>query len=233
MLYSANVMDVAKPIEKKGAKKKSKKQEEVTPEPVVEVKEEEVKKEKKPLTEKQLAALENRKRKREEAKAEKEAAKKAEEEAIAAKEAEIKAKEEEILQKKAAMKEKRRLAKEQRFKELTEKAQQEVSPPASGASSDGLSEALDTEIKKIARKPKKARDESEPPAWFQKYVAGVKQEEAKQGQQRIPKRQVEEQARTVAQEQWRDGLTRDRVQNEVDSHMSRMYGMIFNNRRFK
>ena len=73
----------------------------------------------------------------------------------------------------------------------------------------------------------------EPPAWFQKYVAGVKSEEAKQSSVKVPKKEVLQEAKQTAQEQWNNGLTRDRIQNEVDSHMSRMYGMIFNNRRFK
>jgi len=217
-LYAANVMDVAQPIEKKG--KKVKKEEVLPVAEEVPV----VKKEKKEPTEKQLAALakaqETRKRKREEA----EAVKKAEEEAIKAKEDEIRAKEEEIERKKEAMKEKRRLAR------LAKK--QEVSPPPTTASSETVEEP-EEEVKKVAKPKQQQRDELEPPAWFQKYIAGVKQEEAKQSQGKIPKKQIAEEARTVAHEQWQDGLTRDRVQNEVDSHMNRMYGMIFNNRRFK
>jgi len=213
-LYAANVMDIAKPIEKKG--KKAKKLEAIAeeapappPTPVLAKKE---------LTEKQLAALEKRKRKREEAVA----AKTAEEEAIRAKEEEIRAKEEELARKKEEAKEKRRLAREARKTEV----KQEVSPPTSAAS-----EASD-EIPVKAKKSRKNPD-MEPPAWFQKYVAGVKSEEAKQSASKVPKKEVLEVARQTAQQQWNDGLTRDRIQNEVDSHMSRMYGMIFNNRRFK
>lgn len=214
-LYAANVMDVAKPIEKK--QKRAKKAVEPVPaEPVVE---EEVREPLKELTPKQVAAAERRKRKRDEL----EAAKQAEEEAIRAKQAEIEAKEEELARKKEEAKERRRLARE------AKKAVAQEATPAS-TESEASSENL---VEQKAAPKKRKRDDSEPPAWFQKYVAGVKQEEAKQAATKVPKRQVEEQARTVAQEQWKDGLTRDRVQNEVDGHMSRMYGMIFGHRRLK
>lgn len=213
-LYAANVLDVAKPIEKKG-KKATKKVEAPPPEPEP-VAATPVKKE---LTEKQLAAIERRKLKRQEALAAKNAEQNAEEEAIRAKEEEIRAKEEEILRKKEEAKEKRRLARESR-----KALKQEESPPTSEASEE-------TPVK--VSKKRKERDEMEPPAWFQKYVAGVKKEEAKQSVAKIPKKEVMQEAKQAAQQQWNDGLTRDRVQNEVDAHMSRMYGMIFNNRRFK
>lgn len=214
-LYAANVMDIAKPIEKKAKKASGKKAVEESPAPPetpVAVKKE--------PTEKQLAAAEKRKRKREEAME----SKRMEEEAIRAKEEEIRAKEDELARKKEEAKEKRRLAREARKTAPT----QEVSPPTSTAS-DAASEEVPVKVKKA----KKEKSETEPPAWFQKYVAGVKAEEAKQSSARIPKKEVLEEARQTAQQQWNDGLTRDRIQNEVDSHMSRMYGMIFNNRRFK
>lgn len=216
-LYAANVMDVAKPIEKKTKKSKKVEAPVKQEEPAVEEPPREVLKE---LTPKQIAAAERRKRKREEL----EAAKQAEEEAIRAKEAEIEAKEAEIARKKEEAKERRRLARE------AKKAAAQEATPATTESEGTTEEVL---IEQTVAPKKRKRDDGEPPAWFQKYVAGVKQEEAKQASTKVPKRQVDEQARTVAQEQWKDGLTRDRIQNEVDGHMSRMYGMIFGNRRFK
>lgn len=211
-LYAASLMDVAKPVEKKTKKQKEKPVEEtekVEEKPVKEV------------SEKRLAALakaqETRKRKREEAAA----AKAAEEEAIKTKEAEIKAKEEEIVRKKEEMKEKRRLKRESK--------KQEQTPPAS----EGSSESTDSAPVKKVRKQKQPRDENTPPAWFQKYVEGVKQEEAKQAQVKVSKKQVEQEARETATQQWQDGFTRDRVQHEVDNHMGRMYSMIFHNRKMK
>lgn len=207
-LYAASLMDIAKPVEPKKKSKKVKEEVAVPDQPVKEV------------SEKRMAALakaqETRKRKREEAVAQK----KAEEDAIATKEAEIKAKQEEINRKKEEMKEKRRLKREA--------VSQETTPPVSENSS--ITE--EPKVKKV-RKPKIPRDDSVPPTWFQKYVEGVKQEEAKQSQMKVSRKQVEEDARQTATQQWQDGFTRDRVQNEVDGHMTRMYGMIFHNRKMK
>jgi hypothetical protein len=213
-LYAASLMDIAKPVETKKKGKKVKEEIEPTAEASAPVKE---------VSEKRMAALakaqETRKRKREEAAA----LKKAEEEAIANKEAEIQAKQEEILRKKEELKEKRRLKREGK--------KQEATPPVSESSS--ITETTEEPKLKKVRKPKIPRDDSIPPTWFQKYVEGVKHEEAKQSQLKVSKKQVEEEARQTATQQWQDGFTRDRVQNEVDGHMTRMYGMIFHNRKMK
>lgn len=212
-LYSASLMDIAKPVEKKGKKEKVAAEETV---------------EKPELSEKRKAALEKaqetRKRKREEAAA----LKNAENEAIAAKEAEIKAKEEEIARKKEEAKERRRLKKAQKLEK------QEQTPASSETSEvcEELKESPEPQVKR-QKKVKVPRDDSIPPTWFQKYVEGVKQEEARQSQAKVSKKQVEIEAKNAATKQWQDGLTRDRIQNEVDGHMSRMYGMIFHNRKMK
>lgn len=232
-IYAADIMDIAKPIAtkeevkpKKERKRKAK--EEIPSTPPNKVEHDETNPPpapKKPMSEARLAALEKaketRKRKREETLA----AKAAEEAEIKAKQDEIKAKEEEIARKKEEAKEKRRLKREAK--------KQESTPPASEPS-ESTEPALEIEEKPTkVRKVKMPRDESIPPAWFQKYVEGVKQEEAKQATATIPKKQVAEQARQVAQSAWEDGLTRDRLQHEVDNHMGRMYSMIFHNRKFK
>jgi len=84
--------------------------------------------------------------------------------------------------------------------------------------------------------PKKKRiraaqkESTEPPKWFQKYVEGVKKEEAIQKDEKVPAKQIKLEAQEAAQKSWDNGLTRDRVTNEIDSHMNRMYGMIFSKR---
>lgn len=73
---------------------------------------------------------------------------------------------------------------------------------------------------------------NEPPVWFQKYVAGVQKEKADSVGQ-VTKKQAKEiktEALKVAHKSWQSGVTRDRVQGEVDSHMNRMYQMIFSGR---
>jgi len=202
-LYSANIQDLAKPV-KKGKKKVEEKVE-------VPVEEPQAVKEKKPPTEKQLAAraklVESRKRKREED----DAAKKAEAEAIATKQEEIKRKEEEIAEKKRVQAEKRKAKKEAAL----------TTPPPS------VEESVDGETKAVKQVRKRKRDDTEPPAWFNKFVESAKMEESKVGGEKKAIKQVKEEAKVAAKEQWQDGFTRDRVTNEVDSHMNRLYGMIF------
>ena len=73
----------------------------------------------------------------------------------------------------------------------------------------------------------------EPPAWFAKYIEGVKHEEARLVKTKKPKKEIKQEAKQKAADSWNDGLTRDRVAAEVDSHMNRLYSMIFTNRRMK
>ena len=216
-LYSADVLDLAKPVPKKG---KGKKEPEPEPEPK-QIEPTPAVKEKKAPSEKQLAALakaqESRKRKREEAEAAKVAAENEEKARIAAEEEKKKA----IEAKKEAAREKRR-------------AKKQLPSPA-----ESMDEEIDRAVEEIAPPKKKAKtvkapvDESGPPAWFKQYVAGVKKEEAKISHEKKPKKQIQREAEDVAQKNWSDSFTRDRVRNEVDGHMSRMYQMMFAGRRLK
>lgn len=210
-LYSADVLDIAKPVPKKGKGKKNvEKAVEQVPEPTApEAEVVEVKPPKKAPTEKQLAALakaqESRKRKREEAE-------KAKQDLIDAE----KQKEE----KKTVMKEKRKAKKIQKL----------ATPPPS------LDEEIDRAVEELTEKEKpvvKKNDDNEPPSWFKQYVSGVKREEAKISREKKPKKQIQQEAVEVAQKNWADSFTRDRVRNEVDGHMSRMYQMMFAGRRMK
>jgi hypothetical protein len=62
------------------------------------------------------------------------------------------------------------------------------------------------------------RDPAEAPVWFNKYVEGVKKEQAALKPEKIPAKQVKDEAKEAAAKSWNHGLTRDRVQNEVDGH---------------
>ena len=230
-LYSADVLDLAKPVSaaaKKG-KKGAKAAEEptvsatVAEEPTVEVKVEE--KPKRIPTEKQLAALaraqETRKRKREEA------------EAAAAESARLeaehleqeRAKEEALIAKKEAMKLKRKLARDSK--------KQMSTPPATESSVGSVEEEIEAGIREPVSKKVATETADGAPTWFKQYVAGVKKEEAKVSKEKKPQRQIKQEAMDVAEHQWNDGFTRDRVRNEVDNHMSRMYQMMFSGRRLK
>lgn len=206
-LYAADIESLAKPVKKTNGKKRKAEEaselQEETPVPSP------VKKEKKPPTEKQLAArakfAENRKKKLEEHAAEKLRL----ETAASEKQKEIDAKEAEIAEKKKARAEKRKAMKEKEIDVAVEKAVEEIEP-----------------------KPKKAkrsikRDESVPPVWFEKFVESAKMEESKIAADKKPAKQVKEEAKEVAKVQWQDGYTRDRVNQQVDNHMSKLYGMIF------
>ena len=208
-LYSADVLDLAKPVPKKGKGKKNVEKNVEVNEPEAEVVE--VTPPKKQPTEKQLAALakaqESRKRKREEAE-------KAKQDLIHSE----KKKEE----KKMEVKENRKAKKIQKL----------ITPPPS------LDEEIDRAVEELSAKPSssislKSKDDNEPPSWFKQYVSGVKKEEAKISREKKPKKQIQQEAVEVAQKNWSDSFTRDRVRNEVDGHMSRMYQMMFAGRRMK
>jgi hypothetical protein len=71
---------------------------------------------------------------------------------------------------------------------------------------------------KKPRAPRKKRDPAEAPVWFTKYVEGVKKEQSAIKNEKIPAKKVREEAQEVASKSWNHGLTRNRVQNEVDGH---------------
>jgi len=91
-----------------------------------------------------------------------------------------------------------------------------------------IEESFEKEVKvKKTRVPRVKKDPTVPPQWFAKYVEGVKQEQATLKPEKIGQKKIKEEAKVAASKSWNNGLTRDRVQNEVDGHMNRMYSMIF------
>ena len=91
---------------------------------------------------------------------------------------------------------------------------------------------IPTEPPKEPPKKKKRvfRDPTLPPIWFSKFMEGVKKEELIQKEQKVSMKSLKTEAQEAAKKSWDDGLTRDRVNNEIDNHMSRMYSMIFSRR---
>lgn len=85
----------------------------------------------------------------------------------------------------------------------------------------------------VSRKVVKKRNPEEAPVWFKKYVEGVKKEQAESKTPKVPKKQIAEEAATEANVKWQDGMVRDRLSNEVDGHLNRMYGMIFGKRAMR
>ena len=93
------------------------------------------------------------------------------------------------------------------------------------------------EVTAPVKKAKKVKVEAQtqtdenPPLWFKNYVIGVKEEQAKINNSKIPKKQVRIEANDIAQKQWQQPVTRERVQNSVNNHMQKMYSMVFPNRK--
>jgi chromosomal replication initiation ATPase DnaA len=79
---------------------------------------------------------------------------------------------------------------------------------------------------------KASQSSTEPPVWFQKFVQGAEKEKAQSVGQVTKKQEkvIKTEALKTAHKSWQSGVTRDRVQGEVDSHMNRMYQMIFSGR---
>lgn len=78
--------------------------------------------------------------------------------------------------------------------------------------------------KKTRKKPKtefkSTQTTAEPPVWFQKFVQSAEKEKA-QSIGQVTKKQAKEiktEALKTAHKSWQSGVTRDRVQGEVDSH---------------
>lgn len=168
--------------------------------------------EKKPRTEKQIAAFakaqETRKRKREEADLLKE-------EEIKKKEAELAQTQkqlEEAEEKRRVANEKRRLARE--AKKVAEPAIEEpLELPAAAAT--------------VQPAPAPKKDDGEPPNWFKKYVENVKQNENDVSTPRKAQKVVKQEAREIADQKWALPNVRAQVNKSVDTHLDRMYKEIF------
>jgi len=108
---------------------------------------------------------------------------------------------------------------------------EEVVAPTEETIEKDLTEALETPAVETAepvkakklRAPRQKKDPTIPPQWFAKYVEGVKAEQATLKPEKVGKKKIKAEAKETASKSWNNGLTRNRVQNEVDSHMSRMY----------
>ena len=225
VLYAAKLKATAKPVSKKTDLKKKA---EPIPEPLAEVE---------PVVDKKLLAKEKRQQaarlKKEQAEAELKRQQEEAELALQAKEAELKAAEDALLAKKQAQKEKRRLQREAKKLQTppesvttTEDVPMKKAPVKRKRKEQTIDEQVDEAVNKLSQ------TEEEPPAWFRKYVAGVKNEERMHQEPKKPKKEVAREANAMAEQQWGNGLVRDRVRNEVDKHMSRMYQMIFNRGSF-
>lgn len=104
--------------------------------------------------------------------------------------------------------------------ETKEEVKEEVKP-------EEVKEEVQEPKAKKPRAPRQKKDPTVPPQWFAKYVEGVKKEQATLKTEKVAPKQIKEEAKEAASKSWNNGLTRNRVENEVNGHMSRMYSMIF------
>lgn len=177
---------------------------------------------KKPRSEKQIAALERakeaRKRKREE---------------IDSKKEEIKQKENEIVEavskKNSKQEETPSVSSEEEVPVKKSRKQAKPKQVEQVAPVEVVADPIVEQKPRKQREPKKV-DEHEPPAWFKTFVANTRSEEAKLSKPKKPRQQVRQEAEEMAQNQWQDPHTRDRVNTQADNHMRKMhqlYGQIF------
>jgi hypothetical protein len=185
------------------AKLEGKPVKEVNEEPVVVL-------EKKPRTEKQIAATlkaaETRKRKREEKEETARLEMESKQQAVAKEEQLQKA------EKKAQQAEKRRLAKQAKL------------------TAESIStEASEVKVETMVEEPvhKAVQTSHDPPSWFLKYVEGVKQTENQVSQKKKPRKVIKQESHVEAGKSWSQPIVRDKIRNETDQHMSRMYKQIF------
>ena len=105
------------------------------------------------------------------------------------------------------------------------KPKPEPIPEVEVEESTALAESESTLIENIEPPKKRAKKEpkpkeQDPPEWFKKYIQGVQKEKADSLGQVTKKQEklINKEALKVAHKSWQSGITRDRVQGEVDGH---------------
>lgn len=80
-------------------------------------------------------------------------------------------------------------------------------------------------LKQKLEKPKKRS--ANPPKWFQSYVENVKKVESTKAGEKKENKEIKSEALEMAKKTWDNGFTRDKVEQEFQSHRNRLYSMIF------
>lgn len=192
-------------------------------------------KEKKPRTEKQIAAFEKAK----ETRAKNQELKRLQEE----KEMEEKQNElEEANRKLQELEEKKRVANEKRkaSREAKRKQQELESVTATSEVEIELSsrkkkpkkeEEAKSETTLVEKEEEKKVDETVPPAWFKKYIEGMAQTQNQLEGTKKAQKVIREEAKNTADEKWAQPSVRQQVTKTMDNHMEKMYAQIFGGRR--
>lgn len=69
--------------------------------------------------------------------------------------------------------------------------------------------------------------DAEPPKWFMKYVESMKTFQNEVSDKKRTKKVVKNEANDYAKEQWKKPEVRQKVTDNVDSHLTKMYRQIF------
>ena len=132
-------------------------------------------------------------------------------------------------------------------KELEAMSDDEVDEPVSETvpSPEPEPVAEPVEVKKPKRKPRVPKNvtpaapppspepndgDNEPPKWFMNYVSGMKTFQNDVAEKKKPKRVLKTESDDYAKQQWKKPDLRQKVTDNVDSHLTKMYRQIFSNR---
>jgi hypothetical protein len=91
--------------------------------------------------------------------------------------------------------------------------------------------APDIPVEKVSKKKRVNRKPEEPPKWFLKFHENIEREKSTTKRDRKPIKHIKEESKQVAQDSWQKPQVRERVNNEVNNHLSSMYQMIFAGRK--
>jgi hypothetical protein len=75
--------------------------------------------------------------------------------------------------------------------------------------------------------PKVDPESDEPPKWFCKYIENMKKDENKLGGAKKAHKVIKQEAKDIAEEKWAQPKVRQQVNKSIGSHMDRLYGQIF------
>lgn len=223
VLYSASLMDFAAPVTKPNKKNKPVKVALETP-TVLEHEEIAVVKtlpEKKPRTEKQIAALEKMKAARLEKKL-----------ALEKEKLKISNDAENLIvleKQKTDLKEKKKVEAAERRKLKRSIKHLDV------AVDEAVNENIETVERPIVvanptflKKKRVAKKlDDTPPEWFQQYIDGVKSDINLSASEPKPLEVLKTESSSEAKKHWNNSFTRAKVNNEIENHMDKMYQMMF------
>lgn len=89
-------------------------------------------------------------------------------------------------------------------------------------------ERMKVELETLRSKVQKpAKRNTNPPKWFQSYVEKVQKDESAKSGSKKENKEIKAEAVEIAKKTWDDGFTRDKVEQEFQTHQHRLYSMIF------